>query len=455
LAEYGHTLQIVDDSSGDRGNDGYDADRRLLLAIYCPEKDLSEANVLRKGRRDLAKAVALRNTPGYAFDAWVFVTPVPLPEKVQATLRAEAEADGLKAQFLSGVHLEDIYLRHIDLRPVFPELDYPRVDQELGAINKKLDTLIAGSGLSPVPQPTPSEADPTSSALDPKTATQQESFWPALSISVGSPRLFELQQRLHGGDLEALFELERFRLEAASPSDAAAALMIQLGYETERLNFDKARLLATQGRQLAERAGLVAEQAVFLAREGHAATMLLVVREMEFNSRLAFSLVAGFPLLSVAEAQKFDSEVPPERVKLDEQFAEAYRLAREGRNLEGMFQVAIYRAMAATHSSYPQRLLLEAAQRGEARARIGYYQQQMEGSYSLAISIGSALESPRHLALAYSNLASDLVAFGALDRAQSHAEHAHRLASEIQDADQIERTGRILEAIKRRRSEPA
>lgn len=85
IAEYGPGLQIVDDSAGDRGNDGYDPARRLLLAVYCPEKDMTEA-------KSLAKAARLANVPGYGFDTWVFVTPAALPEKVQATLRAEAEA---------------------------------------------------------------------------------------------------------------------------------------------------------------------------------------------------------------------------------------------------------------------------------------------------------------------------------------------------------------------------
>src|SRR5437899_1412492 len=105
-AERGRDFQIVDDGSGDRGNDGYDPQAGWLLAIYCPEKGLQKERTLAKARADLAKATRLKSDPGYRIVEWVFVTPEALPERVQATLRAEADAVGLRATFLSAVNLE-------------------------------------------------------------------------------------------------------------------------------------------------------------------------------------------------------------------------------------------------------------------------------------------------------------------------------------------------------------
>src|SRR5438045_4448004 len=120
-AERGHDFQTVDDSSGDRGNDGYDAEAGWLFAIYCPERGLQDKRALEKARADLSKATRLKNDPGYRIVEWVFITPQALSEHVQATLRAEAEAVGLRATFLSAVNLESIYLKFPHLHELFPE----------------------------------------------------------------------------------------------------------------------------------------------------------------------------------------------------------------------------------------------------------------------------------------------------------------------------------------------
>jgi hypothetical protein len=443
VAEYGQSLQVVDDSAGDRGNDGYDPERGLLLAIYCPEKDLTAAKALTKARSDLVKAARLMAEPGYEFSEWIFVTPVPLPEKVQATLRCEAESAGLTAQFMSGIHLEDIYLRHTELRDVFPELDYPRIEAELKAINSKLDSLAA----DPSGATAPSSSLPASDEYEPADTH----YSAQLSIGFGSAQLAELQRRLHDGDAEAGFELERFRLESVNCTDAAAAIMIQIEAAIEAFDFPRVVELGKEGGRLASRNGMKAEEAVFLAREAHAETLLLSKREMDFNSKLAFSIAGGIPLLSLDEAREFDSRSPREHDRLETQFRRAYQLAQESRNLESIFQVAIFGAMAATQSSYPERILLDVAHKEEVRPRIEFYRKRMESSYGLAISAASALQSDRHLSIAYSNLANDLVAFGDLDRALSHATYARRIADRMGDENQIVRTRLILEAIERRK----
>src|ERR1700682_2704960 len=87
VAERGTDFHIPDDSGGDRGNDGYDAAQGILYAIYCPEKP-ETADYRRKALSDLGKAARLATEQGYSITRWVFVTPTPLREQLQAEIRA-------------------------------------------------------------------------------------------------------------------------------------------------------------------------------------------------------------------------------------------------------------------------------------------------------------------------------------------------------------------------------
>lgn len=140
-ASQGHSFQVVDDSSGDRGNDGYDSEAGILLAIYCPEKGMKAQRALTKGRDDLKKAIKLLANPAYSFNKWYFMTPEPLPERTQAALRTEALSAGLSATFISAENLEPLFLAHPHLHDLFPELTYPRVQAALDEVSAKLGRL--------------------------------------------------------------------------------------------------------------------------------------------------------------------------------------------------------------------------------------------------------------------------------------------------------------------------
>lgn len=137
VAERGADFHIPDDSGGDRGNDGYDADRGILYAIYCPEKP-ETADYRRKGLSDLQKAVHLATQSGYSIKRWIFVTPTALRESLQAELRAAAGASGISAGFLADAHLEDLLRKHPHIRDELPTLEYPRVARQLEAIRAPL-----------------------------------------------------------------------------------------------------------------------------------------------------------------------------------------------------------------------------------------------------------------------------------------------------------------------------
>lgn len=442
LADYGYSLQIVDDSGGDGGNDGCDPERKLLMAIYCPEKELTKKRLLQKARADLKKAARLMRDPGYSFDTWVFVTPGALPEKVQATLRAEALLAGLTADFRSGLNLEITYLNNPALRSLFPELDYPRVDEALVEVNEKLDSLLEATR-----PPAPIEVGAQPSREPPED--ERAPFETVLSISFASPRLAELQRRVESGDSEALFDLERFQLEAANPRDAAAAIMIRIEHATERLDFRAVARLCAEGQSLASRNNLKAEQGVFLARGSHAETVLLVNRELELTGKLAFSLAVGIPIIAQAEASELDVSIPQRHKAIAENLQNALVIARESRNLESLFQVAIFHGMTATQASHPPRLLVEMAHREDARPRLDFYEEKMEASYRFAVAVASALQSSSHIAMAYSNLSNDLVLFGDLDRARSHANYALERAKAKNDQYIVGKIQPILSNIER------
>lgn len=137
VAERGADFHIPDDSGGDRGNDGYDAAQGILYAIYCPERP-DTADYRKKALSDLAKAARLATEPGYSITRWIFVTPTPLREPLQAEIRATAAAYGLVAGFLADTHLEDLLRKHPHIRDEVPALQYPQIARQLEAIRAPL-----------------------------------------------------------------------------------------------------------------------------------------------------------------------------------------------------------------------------------------------------------------------------------------------------------------------------
>ena len=110
VAERGEAFQVVDDSGGDGGLDGYDLERQVLYAVYCPEKQASDSRYQTKALSDLAKAKSLRDDGGYEIETFAFVTPQHVREPVLRALLAEAKAMGFKAISLGTTHLEQLFL---------------------------------------------------------------------------------------------------------------------------------------------------------------------------------------------------------------------------------------------------------------------------------------------------------------------------------------------------------
>jgi tetratricopeptide (TPR) repeat protein len=131
-AEY-EDFQVVDDSGGDRGNDGYVPSQKRLYAIYCPEKHPPPKEYYRdKINSDLRKAAKLRDELGYEIDEWVFVTPAPLPEESFRHLTEKSRSLGFRRGLSwSEKNLVPLLLKHPYLQSLYPELFAPDIQKEL------------------------------------------------------------------------------------------------------------------------------------------------------------------------------------------------------------------------------------------------------------------------------------------------------------------------------------
>lgn len=439
--QYGKAFHIVDDSRGDRGNDGYDSEGHSMFAVYCPEKESTEKSLLKKGREDLAKAVGLKSGGDYVIEEWVFVTPTPLPERVQAKLRAECEDAGMRAAFVANEHLEPMFLGYPHVHELFPELTYPRVKEELERVNQKLDRLLAE----------PERATPPAASAIPPIPNREEpatGFAVALFPGFTSDRLADIQRRLWSGQSGVVHELERYRLEASSERERLAALMVEIEWVHEKLEFDAMARLGQMGERIAMAIDAKAEGAVFKAKRAFAMNQLLVQYEMDFQARLEMSVKAGVPLVSAAEAAKYDATISGRHQEVEDLYAQAYESARGSRNLFALFATALLYGTSRTHLAFIYKMPGRERRTPDLAARIQLLKGQVEASYDLAISIATAIGSKQFLAMAYSNFANDLRFFDDTARALSHATHALSLALEVGDESQIAKTRTLIERLK-------
>jgi hypothetical protein len=134
-AEFNDT-QLVRDSSGDGGLDAYVPSTKTLYAMYCPEAAPAPKTYYeRKIRKDLAKAVKLRDEKGYVINCWIFLTPEPMEEELHRYLTKKVmEAGFAEGSNQSELHLQDLLLKHRHLRSQFPKLILPDIESKLHEI---------------------------------------------------------------------------------------------------------------------------------------------------------------------------------------------------------------------------------------------------------------------------------------------------------------------------------
>jgi hypothetical protein len=141
ISEHGLEYQVVDDSGGDGGLDGFCRTTGDLHAIYCPEKPAS-ARFRQKFETDLKKAVVLRDKKQYPIKRFIFVTPEPLREPDQRTLRDLAQRIGFDDGInIAAEHLEALFAKHEELLPQFSELSYPQLEKTLNRVAEKIEQI--------------------------------------------------------------------------------------------------------------------------------------------------------------------------------------------------------------------------------------------------------------------------------------------------------------------------
>jgi predicted NACHT family NTPase len=159
-AEY-EDFQSIDDSGGDKGNDGYVPSLKRLFAIYCPEKDRTpKTEYIRKIKSDLKKAIVLRDRYQYEITEWIFVTPSSLPEEVHTFITKQAKTEGVIGISWSESKLLEILTRHPNVKTLYPELLVPDLQTDIRdgfeALNSKIDLIdskISGQkGLDSIPR---------------------------------------------------------------------------------------------------------------------------------------------------------------------------------------------------------------------------------------------------------------------------------------------------------------
>ncbi len=120
-------FEVIDDSSGDGGNDGYSASEKTLWQLYCPKKDNLSIKEQReryqaKIRTDLAKAAKLKSEKGYEIDRWIFTTTKPLTEELHTYLRNKAGDYGFACSVWSSKKLNELLSKHSHVQDLFPDL---------------------------------------------------------------------------------------------------------------------------------------------------------------------------------------------------------------------------------------------------------------------------------------------------------------------------------------------
>lgn len=427
VADRGNAFQLVDDAGGDGGLDGYDNERKVLYAVYCPRKPANDRTYLEKALRDLAKAVRLRDEGRYPIETFAFVTPQHVREPVVRTLREEAQAAGLDAVSIGTTHLEDLFLRHPHVRERFPQLSYPEIQQAIQDLTSEINRL---SEAQAGPSPSPSGDSPGAEAR--------------LFSGIAFPRLYALQERIFSGDPEAVEELEQLRLESSVPEERLAAVLLATRVAGDQLDFARVRDLAASGLALAEALEHEPALAVLQAEKARALTMDLVRLDLDTAAQISMGNRIGFHLVTTEDQQRLERKMEAMISESESLFSAAFENAWERPNLEASFMVLLLYASSMAQRMFPFEYLKRVGELGPHSETPELLKHRVERAYEVAIRIATVLEDDRFLSMAYSNFANDLRIFGEAGRAKSHAKRALELANELDDPDLKWRPEKLL-----------
>jgi hypothetical protein len=134
-------FDVVDDSGGDGGNDGYTKQKQILFQLYCPKRPpRPDSDYIEKITDDLKKAKKLADS-GYDIRTWIFVTPAKLREPVLKHIREEAKKYGFEGFAWTSVKLDSLLAKHNELRSKFSDLFEAEIEKTVNQIRDNQDAV--------------------------------------------------------------------------------------------------------------------------------------------------------------------------------------------------------------------------------------------------------------------------------------------------------------------------
>lgn len=446
LAERGHNrYQVVDDSGGDGGLDGFDRQTGELHAIYCPEKperlEVERRGYIEKFHRDMAKAVRLRDEAGYDIRVFTFITPSVLREPLQRQIRDEARAAGFADGIcVSGEALEVLLERHRYLLELFPDLALPRLEPQLAEMRAALDR-IAGQKRSTVVEqashPKENAEQTTSASATPDNEQPYDRF---LLVGVESSELEALEEALAQGDDNAIATLPLIRAQATDHRVLVAAALVEQGHWFRKHDIVRAVAACELGITVAKRLGMLAEEAALRALLARNLAVQASQIDLEHAVHWAAARTVGF---AIDEPSPWGATLTRMRMlstRVESEIHQALHITQGGGayNLDAMYWTYAMVGAIETYMLTPRLLLANLGFGGideiaAARARI-------LAAHEAAIRVASP-NGPSAQIRALENAANDLRLAGETGPALVFAQRALQVAA---DAGQTARTAAIL-----------
>jgi hypothetical protein len=428
LADRGATrYQVVDDSGGDGGLDGFDRQTGELHAIYCPEKperaEVERRRYIDKFQGDMVKAVRLRDESGYDIRVFVFVTPSTLREPLQRQIRDEAKAAGFADGIcVSGEALEVLFERHRYLLERFPELALPRIEPQLAAIRSTIDR-IAGQQLSEVTQYAEVAAPVVGASTD------ERPYDRFLLSGIESPELAALEEALEQGDETVIARLPLIRAQTTDQRVLVAAALVEQGYWFHKHDISRAIAACEQGASVAKRLSMLAEEATLRALLARNLAVEASQIDLQHAANLVALATAGVPLSEPAPLAASLTRLRSLSTRIESEIREALRLVQGGGayNLDALYWTYAMVGAIEAYMLTPRLLLANLGYGGDteiasARARVLTAQ---EAAIRVSLPNGPAAQIR-----ALENAANDLRLAGETRPALVFAQRALEIAGE-------------------------
>lgn len=430
VAQYGSEFQVVDDSGGDGGNDGYIKNEKTLLAIYCPEKLRTDSDYKDKINKDIKKANNLKSNRGYDIEKWFFVTPSNLREPVQKHVRDKALEFGFVGICIGDAHLMDLFLRYPHLHDQFPDLASPKILEGISKVQEGVDDIR--------------------SLLQGKDVKQQQekatgsNFSYAFFSFIPSKRLLSIQAEILSGDRnKGLVNLEHLRLETADDKERLWAIVSTIDLEDKITNPDFILALTKQGIPLAEKLKEPSALSMLKAERAWVLNNQFIDLDMNTYYEIQMSNTTGIPLINNTRKETIETELHRLDDEAEKLFSDAYSIALENRRYRELCLILHRMASALTQKAIFYRKIPSFS--GDV---IKIYE-KIRRFYDTAIRIAFHLNDVQLLTFTYHHYANDIRVSGDIGKAKTYATRANELAKKYGFIDIAQKSDRLIDQLNR------